>query len=317
LIYLAGPWCIIALALTLLATHAANADGRTVMFVKGMAYGIAENCPDRQVDAEAVRKTNRMTGGRKSMKEFLEKILVSIPNYLLVFGAVFSGPKKFIAERRMNAIEEWVDALVFLAISSALTVLTGTLVQASGRDLWTALGRYALLVLFAVSLSAVTIRIAWWLVGGRASVVSIFIAYAYTCGVALVLFSVFDLLADGILKALDPNLYAKIIAKQASLSKATESTAWWVSIAIFGIGFAFVDIWGFIAWGAFRQLNGLTKTRSFFAFMISTILLLPVTAAVYFVAVGLGLGSTGPDLEVTWTIKESKSPIDGSPQVFA
>jgi predicted DNA-binding helix-hairpin-helix protein len=32
------------------------------MFVKGMAYGIAENCPKLQLDSEAVRKTNRVTG---------------------------------------------------------------------------------------------------------------------------------------------------------------------------------------------------------------------------------------------------------------
>jgi len=47
----------IAVALTLLAMHAANADGHTVMFVKGMAYGIAEHCPKLHVDWEGVRKT--------------------------------------------------------------------------------------------------------------------------------------------------------------------------------------------------------------------------------------------------------------------
>ena len=55
---------IIVLTCMLLATHAANADGRTVMFLKGVAYGIANQCPDLQVDTEAVRKTKVIAGNR-------------------------------------------------------------------------------------------------------------------------------------------------------------------------------------------------------------------------------------------------------------
>jgi hypothetical protein len=48
------------------------------------------------------------------MKEVLEKILAYLPNYLTDFGAVFSGPKTFIAKKRMDADDEWVNALGYL-----------------------------------------------------------------------------------------------------------------------------------------------------------------------------------------------------------
>ena len=52
----------LAFGLIAFATHAANADGRTVMFLKGIAYGIAQECSNMQVDEEAVRKTKRLAG---------------------------------------------------------------------------------------------------------------------------------------------------------------------------------------------------------------------------------------------------------------
>jgi len=37
-------------------------DARTAMFLKGVAYGIVQECPSMQVDAEAVRRTKGITG---------------------------------------------------------------------------------------------------------------------------------------------------------------------------------------------------------------------------------------------------------------
>lgn len=49
-------------ALAASAAHQAHADGRSVMLVKGMAYGIAQECPAMHVDAQAVRNTKRLSG---------------------------------------------------------------------------------------------------------------------------------------------------------------------------------------------------------------------------------------------------------------
>lgn len=47
-----------------LAPHPARADARTVMWLKGVAYGIAQECPTMRVDADAVRKTKRVEGNK-------------------------------------------------------------------------------------------------------------------------------------------------------------------------------------------------------------------------------------------------------------
>lgn len=53
-----------ALCLTALAPLPASADGRSVMFLKGVAYGIAQECPAMQVDGDAVRKIKHVEGNR-------------------------------------------------------------------------------------------------------------------------------------------------------------------------------------------------------------------------------------------------------------
>ena len=221
------------------------------------------------------------------MKDLIEKILDYLPRYLLVFGVVFSGPKKFIAERRLNAEEEWGNALLFLAISATLVAIVATLTQAAGKDLWSQVAGTALGLLIAVTLGATSVRISWWLVGGRADAQSFFITYAYTFGVVIIIFVAFQVLGVGVFKMLDPDLHAKALKKQATESELTSSTVYLVVLAINIVGFLVVSLWGFIAWGAYRQLNGLSKFRSSLALMIQGVLSIPIAAAVFFVVSAL------------------------------
>jgi hypothetical protein len=55
---------LLAFVILLMAVAHAYADGRSVMFVKGMAYGIAEQCPKLQVDSAAVHMTDHISGNR-------------------------------------------------------------------------------------------------------------------------------------------------------------------------------------------------------------------------------------------------------------
>lgn len=220
------------------------------------------------------------------MKELIEKILNYMPGYMLIFGSVFSGPKTFIATRQLNTENEWADALIFLAISSALVAVMQFLVQ-PGKDLWAEVGGEAILVVIAVTLGATVLRISWWLVGGRASAQSFFITYAYSFGVIILILSAVQVLGIGVFKALAPDLYAKFLVKQATSSELTDSTVFRVVLAINVIGFLFASFWGFIAWGAYRQLNELTQTRSFYAAMIAGILSLPISVAVGFLGTAL------------------------------
>lgn len=55
---------IIALAFTLLASTA-NADGRSVAYLQGAAFGIAANCPSLHLDVGAIGSKNRGLGIRQ------------------------------------------------------------------------------------------------------------------------------------------------------------------------------------------------------------------------------------------------------------
>ena len=54
------------------STHPAMADGRTVAFVKGMAYGISAHCPNLPVDKSEVSRTKHIPGIRDGdVNEFI------------------------------------------------------------------------------------------------------------------------------------------------------------------------------------------------------------------------------------------------------
>jgi len=130
------------------------------------------------------------------------------------------------------------------------------------------------------------LRLAWRIVGGKATVRSFFVTYAYFFGVLIVIYTLFMLLGEGVFKVFEPELYARVI--EAKLNKQTipdfsGSNIPWVSFGILVAGFIFVSVWGFVAWGAYRELNGLSKWRSFFAVMIAGVLSWPISAIVFFV----------------------------------
>src|ERR1700747_428455 len=99
-----------------------------------------------------------------------------------------------------------------------------------------------------------------------------------------------DLVASGSFKTLDPKLYQEYsdaLQKPQSLEDWAQSHAdllhryaqsyvTLTAAVIEGLGTLIIVIWGLIGWGAYRQLNGLSKLRSLFALIISWLLFIPV-----------------------------------------
>jgi hypothetical protein len=104
------------------------------------------------------------------MKDLIEQILKYLPQYLLDFGAAFSRPKTFIANKNVNTKEAFGDALLFLAISLVLSVLIMHPLDMTGKDLWVRISLIAVAYLILIPLFAVALRASWWIVGGHASV---------------------------------------------------------------------------------------------------------------------------------------------------
>jgi hypothetical protein len=222
------------------------------------------------------------------MKDLIDKVLKYLPQYFTDFGSVFAGPKSFIAAKHVNAAEDaFGEALLFLGISLVLVLLILVPVQPPGKDFWSYAGSNFVLFLIAVPLGATVTRVAWWIVGGRAPARSFFITYAYFIGVIFVILAAVQLLSMGFFKALEPQLYQQFLdaaQKRQSMPDLSQSYVPITALAIFFFGWLTLNIWALIAWGAYRQLNGLGKLRSFTALMIAGLLAFPVLAIIFFVS---------------------------------
>ena len=109
------------------------------------------------------------------MKDLLEKIINYVPGYLLTLATMFSEPKEFLAVRKFDASSEWVDALVFLAISTLVSALAEFLISPSSGEIWNRVAAKLIAVLAILGMSVVTGRFSLWLVGGRIDYKTLFI----------------------------------------------------------------------------------------------------------------------------------------------
>jgi len=236
------------------------------------------------------------------MKDIIEKILAYLPQYFAELGEVCTTPKRFIAERDVNSDETFAASLLFLAISLVLQTLIWAPLNSSGKDLWTELGAVAVFTMMDVTLGAIAIYVAWWIVGGRARAKGFFTSFFYFSGAPMVIGAAFGLFQVSILKVFDPERFEKAVVRRPGSEQikmmldpqyATRifgepnATSWVVT----GLEWAFTLLffgWIILAWGAFRKLSGLGKIRSFFAFLFAIIFSLVGIYAVLFVQAAFG-----------------------------
>jgi len=124
------------------------------------------------------------------VKELIEKILSYIPKYMLEFGALFTRPKIFIAERNTLLESTFVDCLLFLGISVVLSTIMSTSLPGSREDIWSSLAGTSVSCAILIVGSGLALRLAWRIVGGRAATRSFIVVYAYLSGVQLIIFSI-------------------------------------------------------------------------------------------------------------------------------
>ena len=213
-----------------------------------------------------------------------------IPRYIRDFGSLLSGPKRFMARQNTTKQTAFARSLAFLGFSLVLVTIMHAPLLPAGKSLWVHAAATGVTSLLSVFLYAIALRIAWRLVGGRADVRSFFVTYAYFFGVSCVVLVFFEVLGTGFLKLLAPRLYTMIISGlQAGISDSTNADIWVSKVYLFIqlVGFAAVSIWCFVAWGAYRRLNDLSKWRSFFALLILGVLAYPLIATVVFFSIAI------------------------------
>ena len=141
------------------------------------------------------------------MAEIALRFLRYLPRYLREFGSLLSGPKRFMNGKQIHTERSFIDSLHFLILSLVITVAARAPLLPPGEDLWVFFGSQSVLCLMSVVLFALSLRLSWRIVGGKAVFRSFFVAYAYFFGAIFVVFVFVILIAEGVFKSLDLELY--------------------------------------------------------------------------------------------------------------
>jgi hypothetical protein len=215
-----------------------------------------------------------------TMEGLVKLILSQIPRYLSNVAGLVSSPKKFVRERNTFSDEELIKALIFLAISFVLCVVLQIPLMPDKVDFWKLVVVRGVLTLVLIMLNVVALRMAWRIVGGKAQFGSFLITYSYYFAIVLLLVSLTFLCIAGTIKLLLPEAWAAAQAgKQIDPDALDQSARVASSIGFFAfllLGITGLYAWLILGWGAYRELNGLSKRNSVAAWIIYNFLLIPV-----------------------------------------
>ena len=183
--------------------------------------------------------------------------------------------------------------MAFWIVSVVLALVCESALMPNGQSVAGFLGKQTILRVISLVGFVAVLRLAWRCVGGRAPYLSLFIPFAYLQGVAYVFGGLVRLLSLGIAKLFDPALAQAMLSKgdpsaqtdplDAHLQKAfagfQAGNRMPLVIAALVVGlpllaFLLAWAWVFLGWGAFRELNGVSKRRSFLAWMIWLVIFL-------------------------------------------
>lgn len=218
------------------------------------------------------------------MKDILDRILSYFPSYIGDIALLAIGPKRFMEQQRSIEDRSLEKPLTFLGISLALCFV----LQASlppRREFWADAGPHGLLYLIGTIALAAVVRLSWRVVGGRATFQQVLRITCYYCSVVLLGVVITNLCYLGILRLFEPRLYELLFATAERVDWRTfvaadplSSVSFVVAMLIQSVGYAALFIWVIVGWGAYRELNGLSKRKSCTAFFLAAALSLPLLA---------------------------------------
>ncbi len=220
------------------------------------------------------------------MKDLLEKILSYLPVYIPDLVRIISSPKHFVAERNKGSEGDLIKAFTFLGVSLSIFFILQAGVP--GKDFLTDTAIHGILYLLFVVIFSAVLWLSWKIVGGKANYQSFLITSSYYVGVLSIGFAIGALCFTGILRMFYPDAYAWFVKFVAAPSLwAAYDPRFTKSVLVAFTGFLTIasptSVWGFVGWGAYRELNQLPRSRSCAALFLTILFSLPVAAG-FFIA---------------------------------
>jgi hypothetical protein len=233
------------------------------------------------------------------MKDLALLILNQIPKYFSNFISLLVGPKRFVRERNDDKQQTIAEAMIFFGISFVITMILSWPLMPTHVESAQFLVTRALLNLILVTVATGLTLASWKLVGGHATFGKYFVINCYYSGVFIIGNMLVLIIAFGVVKALDPKLHLLMVDSfmhvrfenkelNALITDPDDRRHLWAALAfylIYLIGFVAICLWTVLGWGAFREINGLSKTRSFVAGMIAgvlTAIVIPITLLIQY-----------------------------------
>jgi hypothetical protein len=218
------------------------------------------------------------------MKEIIVTILSYLPQYFSDCGAIIVGPKSFVLKRISSEnFSKSNESFLFLGISVSIIALIVAQLPYH-KDIYTLLVMAFVVNLVVIVAFSFVIRAAWWIVGGRAPYKEYFAVYTYIASAATLMWMCFLLISYGILRILDADSFYALYeastgqARNEIIQNSSAIVPFGVSLII---GFILLSLWAYISWCAYRQINHLSRMRSFLAFTLTGILSVPVLVLLF------------------------------------
>jgi len=213
------------------------------------------------------------------MKEILEKIISYLPQYFSDCGSIFVGPKTFILNKvASEKLFETKEYFLFLALTVAIITIVSMLYPVHD-EIYIALAKNFVLIFIGFLGYSFAVRAAFWLAGGRAPYEKFFATYTYIASPMLLVNQLIVLISNGLFRLVDPKAY-DALPKAGSLADRSQiisdSAAAYVVYTSSAIDFCLIVLWSYICWGAFREINHVSKARSAVALVIGWTLAVPV-----------------------------------------
>lgn len=201
------------------------------------------------------------------MHEALERILGHIPAYLRTLSNIVPNPKRFIQGQFSQGDRQLENALVFLGIS----FLIGWVAKSSfGDHSLMDLATDAVFLFIGILAFGLVLCLVWRVVNGRAQIQKLLIVHFYYSGVLYIFYSCWFLITIGIIRIGNPAFYKllmdnvhranmKPFTEPESVAAISHSPGFLIAYVV---GLLAIIAWFFVGWGAYRELNRLSKLRS-------------------------------------------------------
>jgi hypothetical protein len=223
--------------------------------------------------------------------DLIIKAIAFLPKYIADATSLISEPKRFVLKRVSSEQPHLTDALLFLTISFMIswTLQISFVKESVIIDLSEDATFFALYV-FAFGGA---VCLAWRCVKATGDIEKHFIIHFYYTGVITLIMACGFLAMMGTRKAFDPELHNRFMqavhdgqAAAFATRHADDIFETTGGLALITVSY-FLDIilltWIIAGWGAYRQLNQLSRIRSGAAFALFIVFSLPLAALVFLI----------------------------------